>query len=403
MRTAAELARWDESKKWLHKVEVLKSKLSDADGEVSKLSKTNKSLRDLVTRLEREKLMLETRAKSSSKTGHTQAAIVGIKVQELQKENEQLREEVEALKHNTLMHGSQGMETLRLKNKFLTDRVEAQERKITTLELTRRSGGDASMIVKKLEEAQEREKECQKQRHRLEEENMNLKLKLEQNKINDPKIKAAILALNSLLNEMDNDSAKEKLQLIVQDLSSEVQPGSGSELTVPKSSPKKTKEMRQLTDEVQKLKRMNEDLIGKLEEKNRELEAMRLSKPGPSSGPVPSTSSSVVLKQDDTGVLKYNVPNIDDVRRMEADLKRKSDLLTEVKVLLKQAADRERSILASKEELSKKLKLILDVDPKSPAEALAKELRQSRLTVERLQCEKKELEHKVEALQKELA
>ena len=88
---------------------------------------------------------------------------------------------------------------------------------------------------------------------------------------------------------------------------------------------------------------------------------------------------------------------------MEADLKRKSDLLSEVKVLLKQAADRERSILASKDELSKKLKLILDVDPKSPAEALAKELRQSRLTVERLQCEKKELEHKVEALQKELA
>ncbi len=105
------------------------------------MSKTNKSLRDVVNRLEREKLMLETRAKSTNKTVHSQAAIANIKVQELQQENAQLSEELEALKHNALMQSSQGMETLRLKNKFLQDRVEAQERKITTFELTRKSGG----------------------------------------------------------------------------------------------------------------------------------------------------------------------------------------------------------------------------------------------------------------------
>ena len=66
IRTAAELARWDESKKWLHKIEVLKEKLKDADAEVSKLSKSNNSLRDMVSRLEREKLMLENRAKGKS-------------------------------------------------------------------------------------------------------------------------------------------------------------------------------------------------------------------------------------------------------------------------------------------------------------------------------------------------
>jgi hypothetical protein len=36
-----------------------------------------------------------------------------------------------------------------------------------------------------------------------------------------------------------------------------------------------------------------------------------------------------------------------------------------------------------------------EIDPKTPSEALAKELRQTRLTVERLQCEKKELEFKL--------
>jgi hypothetical protein len=39
------LARWDESKKKQHKIEILKNRLTEADGEVSKLSKTNNSLR----------------------------------------------------------------------------------------------------------------------------------------------------------------------------------------------------------------------------------------------------------------------------------------------------------------------------------------------------------------------
>ena len=42
---------------------------------------------------------------------------------------------------------------------------------------------------------------------------------------------------------------------------------------------------------------------------------------------------------------------------MEADLKRKSDLLSEVKVLLAQAADRERSLINEREEA--KIKVLL--------------------------------------------
>ena len=42
---------------------------------------------------------------------------------------------------------------------------------------------------------------------------------------------------------------------------------------------------------------------------------------------------------------------------------------------------------------------ILEVNPKTSSEALAKELRQTRLTVDRLECEKKELEHKVVSAQ----
>ena len=148
------------------------------------------------------------------------------------------------------------------------------------------------------------------------------------------------------------------------------------------TSPKKTK---QLTEELQKLKVMNEELIGKLEAKNKELNELRSSRIEP---------KSLVQHQDIPGIT-YALPKVEEIRKMEADLKRKSDLLTEVKVLLKQAADRERAMIATKEDLTRKLKLVLDVNPKSASETLAKELRQAKLTIDRLECEKKELQHKI--------
>lgn len=76
-------------------------------------------------------------------------------------------------------------------------------------------------------------------------------------------------------------------------------------------------------------------------------------------------------------------------------MKRKSDLLAEVKVLLRSAAERERRQIGESDELKRKFHLILEVDSKTPSEALAKELRQTRLTVDRLECEKKEIAHKL--------
>jgi hypothetical protein len=46
-KTKKNICRWEESKKWQHKVDQLKSKLKDADAEVSKLAKANKSLREI--------------------------------------------------------------------------------------------------------------------------------------------------------------------------------------------------------------------------------------------------------------------------------------------------------------------------------------------------------------------
>ena len=150
---------------------------------------------------------------------------------------------------------------------------------------------------------------------------------------------------------------------------------------------------------------MNEKLVGKLEDKAKiveKLECDLLSERRKN-----STTSAKEKVMSEKGMDHpspplsqrlsghQEVPNIEEIRQMEADLKRKSDLLSEVKVLLKQAAERERAAIAEKENLKSQIKNLVEINPKSPSEILAKELRQARLIIDRLNCEKKELENKV--------
>lgn len=64
-QSAEEVARWDERKRWQQTVEKLKQKLKEKTAEVDSLNSTMRSLRDLTTRLEREKIVLDSRLKAS--------------------------------------------------------------------------------------------------------------------------------------------------------------------------------------------------------------------------------------------------------------------------------------------------------------------------------------------------
>lgn len=59
------MARWDERKRWQHAVEKQKEKLKEKAVEVEKLNTTIRSLRDAVSRLEREKIVLDNRLRAS--------------------------------------------------------------------------------------------------------------------------------------------------------------------------------------------------------------------------------------------------------------------------------------------------------------------------------------------------
>ena len=147
--------------------------------------------------------MLDGKAKGAHRELNIKTNILTVKFEEANAEARKLREEMEATRHGQLMGEPQGVETMKLRNKFLQvcyqeifskyqsekifsehilyttfehpplilkERIEAQERKITNLELSRQlaAGGggskksDADTIIKKLTDAEEKEKECQK-------------------------------------------------------------------------------------------------------------------------------------------------------------------------------------------------------------------------------------------------
>ena len=177
IKNAEEVARWDEKKKWQKKLDELKRKLKDADEEVSKISKQNDSLRETVSRLDREKFQLDMKWKSHVKIGTSKSSVADSRMNVLQAENDQLKNKVSDLEHKATMEQDPGVETFKLRIKFLQDRVEQQEKKISLLEISKKGGTEA--LMKEVEILKKKESSCQKAKGRLEESNTDQKLKLE--------------------------------------------------------------------------------------------------------------------------------------------------------------------------------------------------------------------------------
>lgn len=61
---------------------------------------------------------------------HQKTNVLTVQIEELKIENLKLKEEMVASSHEKLMGGEQGMETLKLKNKFLQEKIESQVKNI---------------------------------------------------------------------------------------------------------------------------------------------------------------------------------------------------------------------------------------------------------------------------------
>ena len=76
-------------------------------------------LRDLITRLEREKTILDGKVKSASRELNIKTNVLTVRFEEATAEAKKLREEIDATRHGQLMKEPQGVETLKMRNKFL--------------------------------------------------------------------------------------------------------------------------------------------------------------------------------------------------------------------------------------------------------------------------------------------
>jgi len=396
IKNAEEVARWDERKKWQKKMEEAKQRLKEADLEVSKLSKQNTGLRETVQRQEREKMLQEAKWKGHLKVGGLKTKVEDGKQDLLQMENNQLRDEVKVLQEElNKVDKSQepGNETLKLRVKFLQGRVEQQEKKISMLELGKKAG--TTGLYKEIENLRKKEASQEKERSKVDEESVELKVKVASMEHNMAVLAEVVVRLDGLaemlVSKCGDLTLVENLQKAVGVVREVVTSTGGGNVRKMAGSPVKSmvgvsgqerrfsEVVEGLREELSQAQVSNNQLLEALEVKERRVKEVEI----------------MLREASSSDKEKMGGEEVSTMRQMEVDLARKSDLLSEVKGLLRQAADREREQEKEKESLKRQLKLILEIDPKTPGEALAKELRQVRLTVERLTCEKKELEHQL--------
>ncbi|PNF43192.1 hypothetical protein B7P43_G15673 [Cryptotermes secundus] len=201
VKSAEEVARWDERKRWQQTVEKQKQKLKEKSAEVEKLNSTLSSFRETISRLEREKIVLDNRLRAG-RSGHAPASEARIKALEL--ENSKLQVEVATLQSKLEMqqHHSGGLGAA-----MLQERLEAQQRHIAALELAKKG---SSTVTEEVEKLQETNAMLQKANLRLESENLELRLDLEKYRSDTPRLREQVQHLETYVSLLKTENAEQR-------------------------------------------------------------------------------------------------------------------------------------------------------------------------------------------------
>lgn len=147
IKNAESTARWDEKAKWRRQVEKLEARLKDLETELERTKRTNQNLRTTISRMEKEKIILETRlassatnstkgSRSSSASASTtdahllaqgEIAKLKMEIQDLQELNEKIEFE-----------GREEAEKLKMEVKLLKERIVSQERQLTAYQIAQK-------------------------------------------------------------------------------------------------------------------------------------------------------------------------------------------------------------------------------------------------------------------------
>ncbi|KAL1775080.1 centrosomal protein of 290 kDa [Sigmodon hispidus] len=192
-----ELIRWEEGKKWQTKVEGMRSKLKEREGEVHSLTKQLNTLKELFAKADKEKLTLQKKLKT---TGMTVDQVLGVRALESEKELEELKKRNLDLENDILyMRTHQALprdsvvEDLHLQNKYLQEKLHTLEKKLSK-DIYPQS------LTSEIESGDhcQKEQELQKENLKLSSENIELKFQLEQANKDLPRLKNQVRDLKEM-------------------------------------------------------------------------------------------------------------------------------------------------------------------------------------------------------------
>ncbi|NWR12349.1 CE290 protein, partial [Paradoxornis webbianus] len=202
-----EIIRWDEGKKWQIKMEGLRNKLREKEKEADALSKQLNTLKEIYTKIEKEKIALQKKLKT---TGVTVDRVVEVRVTETEKELEELRKrnlelenEVAHMRTLQAIPRDSVVEDLHFKNQYLQEKLHALQRQCSRETFMRplTSGIGSS-------DQYRREQEVLKENLRLSSENIELRFQLEQANKDLPRLKDQVDDLKEMCELLKKEKAE---------------------------------------------------------------------------------------------------------------------------------------------------------------------------------------------------
>ncbi|EFB28991.1 hypothetical protein PANDA_010650, partial [Ailuropoda melanoleuca] len=207
-----ELIRWEEGKKWQTKIEGIRNKLKEKEGEVYILTKQLNTLKDLFAKADKEKLTLQRKLKT---TGITVDQVMGARalesekeLEELKKRNLDLENDISYMRTRQALPRDSVIEDLRLQNRYLQEKLHVLEKQFSKDAYSRTSTSEIES-----DDCYQREQELQRENLKLSSENIELKFQLEQANKDLPRLKSQVGDLKEMCEFLKKEKAEVERKL----------------------------------------------------------------------------------------------------------------------------------------------------------------------------------------------
>ncbi|XP_021960542.2 centrosomal protein of 290 kDa [Folsomia candida] len=217
IKSAERVARFEESKKWKATLKTGEIRISELESEIERFKSIVQNLRTSISRMEKDKIILETKLSSSRQNDNTRSSSASTRFSSdsqlssqqahilAQGEIARLKIEIhdlQELNEKTEFEGREEAERLKMEVKLLKERVVSQERQLTAYQIAQK--GDAQVITE-IENMSLREAHVQKEIRRLEEDNLYLNLQIEQLRLESPRLRDRVQHLQKMVEALKSE------------------------------------------------------------------------------------------------------------------------------------------------------------------------------------------------------